>query len=91
MKAGSPDLSKMNPAMGGMPNGGTVGSQIGRGPRDRSIGMAVVVIKGPQKGYVGTIKDRNGNIVRVELLTGNKIIMIDQSKLHHRRYVLSYF
>ncbi|EMD36765.1 hypothetical protein CERSUDRAFT_137024 [Gelatoporia subvermispora B] len=81
MKLGSTDLSKMNPAlMGGA--GGMVGSgPMGRGPRDRLIGTSVRVIKGPSKGYVGTIKDTNGPIFRVELLTGNKVITIDKEKL----------
>ena len=48
----------MNPAMSG---GGMVGSgNVGRGPRDRLIGVAVTVIKGPHKGYIGIIKDTNG-------------------------------
>lgn len=37
-----------------------------------------MVVKGPHKGYVGTIKDTNGNIARVELQTGNKLVMIDK-------------
>ncbi|THH21383.1 hypothetical protein EW146_g130 [Bondarzewia mesenterica] len=75
------DLSKMNPAL----NGGMVGSgNIGRGPRDRLIGVTVTVVKGPFKGYVGTIKDTNGPIARVELNTGNKIITIDKDKVKRR-------
>lgn len=78
------DLSKMNPAMVA-PSGGMVGSgAMGRGPRDRDIGTTVMVVKGPHKGYVGTIKDTNGPIARVELRTGNKIIMIDKEKLYRR-------
>jgi len=58
----SADLSKMNPAMVA-PTGGMVGSgAMGRGPRDRNIGATVTVVKGPHKGYVGTIKDTNGQI-----------------------------
>ncbi|CAL1710127.1 unnamed protein product [Somion occarium] len=83
LKLGGTDLSKMNPLMNA-PAGGMVGSAMGRGPRDRDIGCSVVVVKGPQKGYVGTIKDTNGSIARVELLTGNKIISIDKSKLMRR-------
>ena len=87
-KASSPamDLSKMNPAMA-TPSGGMVGSAMGRGPRDRHIGETVMVIKGPNKGYVGTIKDTNGMIARVELRTGNKIISIDKEKLYRRKCV----
>jgi transcription elongation factor SPT5 len=73
LKAG--DLSKMNPSMMG---GGMVGSGlIGRGPQDRLIGTHVMVIKGPSKGVAGIVKDTNGNLARVELLTGNKVILID--------------
>ncbi|KAF9453366.1 transcription elongation factor Spt5 [Macrolepiota fuliginosa MF-IS2] len=78
------DLSKMNPALM-QPTGGMVGSgNMGRGPKDRHIGTTVVVVKGPHKGYVGTIKDTNGNIARVELRTANKLIMIDKEKLYRR-------
>ncbi|KAK7036689.1 transcription elongation factor spt5 [Paramarasmius palmivorus] len=78
------DLSKMNPALAA-PTGGMVGSgPMGRGPRDRLIGVHVTVIKGPHKGYVGTIKDTNGPIARVELHTGNKVISIEKAKLHRR-------
>ncbi|KAF8655012.1 hypothetical protein AX16_003283 [Volvariella volvacea WC 439] len=78
------DLSKMNPSLA-VPVGGMVGSGVmGRGPRDRHIGLTVVIIKGAQKGYVGTIKDTNGNMARVELRTGNKIISIEKDKLYKR-------
>ena len=71
----------MNPAIA-QPSGGMVGSgAMGRGPRDRHIGLTVMVVKGPHKGYAGTIKDTNGNIARVELRTGNKVISIDKEKL----------
>ncbi|KAI0826435.1 hypothetical protein BC629DRAFT_1434851 [Irpex lacteus] len=84
-KLGSTDLSKMNPALSGGAQGGMVGSgNIGRGPRDRLIGVIVMVVKGPRKGYVGTIKDTNGNIARVELISGNKVIQIEKEKLKRR-------
>jgi transcription elongation factor SPT5 len=74
----------MNPALAA-PTGGMVGSgPMGRGPRDRLIGTHVTVIKGPHKGYIGTIKDTNGPIARVELNTGNKVISIEKAKLHRR-------
>lgn len=77
------DLSKMNPSMMG---GGMVGSGIiGRGPRDRLIGTQVMVTKGPSKGVVGIIKDTNGSLARVELLTGNKVVSIDKSRLKRRK------
>ena len=84
-KPGSIDLSKMNPALSGGAQGGMVGSQAGRGPRDHLIGVHVTIIRGPHKGYVGTIKDSNGPIARVELLSGNKVITIDKSKLWRRK------
>lgn len=80
----------MNPALSGGA-GGMVGSgTMGRGPRDRLIGVSVMVIKGPNKGYVGTVKDTNGPHVRVELLTGNKVITIDKDRIRRRKCVHSY-
>ncbi|KAJ7782978.1 transcription elongation factor Spt5 [Mycena metata] len=80
----SMDLSKMNPALV-QPQGGMVGSgNMGRGPRDRLIGVTVTVVKGPYKGYVGAIKDTNGPIARVELHTGNKVVAVDKEKLKRR-------
>jgi transcription elongation factor SPT5 len=72
----------MNPTLGA-PTGGMVGSgNMGRGPRDRDIGLTVMVVKGTHKGYSGTIKDTNGQIARVELRSGNKVITIDKEKIH---------
>ncbi|KAF8580096.1 hypothetical protein K439DRAFT_335892 [Ramaria rubella] len=80
---GAPDLSKMNPPIGGAaPVGGFVGSgAMGRGPRDRLIGVNVVVVVGTFKGYIGIIKDTNGPQARVELNTENKVITIEKDKL----------
>jgi transcription elongation factor SPT5 len=90
VKTPGADLSKMNPALGA-PTGGMVGSgNMGRGPRDRLIGVTVVVVKGTQKGYVGAIKDTNGPIARVELHTGNKVITIEKEKLYRKKSVLSF-
>lgn len=75
----------MNPALSGGAQGGMVGSQAGRGPRDYLIGVQVKIIMGPHKGYAGTIKDSNGPIARVELLAGNKVITIDKTKLLRRK------
>jgi len=87
LKAVNTDLSKMNPTMMA-PTGGMVGSgAMTRGPKDRDIGLTVTVIKGTHKGYVGTIKDTNGQIARVELRTGNKVIMIEKEKIYERLYV----
>jgi transcription elongation factor SPT5 len=44
----------------------------------------VWVIKGAHKGYVGSIKDTNGPLARVELHTNNKVITIEKEKLHKR-------
>ncbi|KAJ6499455.1 transcription elongation factor SPT5 [Mycena sanguinolenta] len=83
-KAHGMDLSKMNPALVA-PTGGMVGSgNMGRGPRDRLIGVTVTIVKGPYKGYVGAIKDTNGPIARVELHTGNKVVPVDKEKLKRR-------
>ncbi|TCD60658.1 transcription elongation factor spt5 [Steccherinum ochraceum] len=81
LKLGSTDLSKMNPSAAG---GGMAGSGTGRGPRDRHIGMSVVIVKGPRKGYVGIIKDTNGTIARVELLTGQKVVSVDKKNLRRK-------
>ena len=76
------DLSKMNPASVG---GGMVGSgSMGRGPRDWLAGLAVTIVKGTYKGYVGTIKDTNGQIARVELATNQKVLTIEKSKINER-------
>lgn len=50
--------------------------------------MQVAVVKGEFKGYVGTVKDTNGNIARVELATNRKVISIDKSKLRRKKCVL---
>jgi transcription elongation factor SPT5 len=76
----------MNPALsGGAITGGMVGSGMGRGLRDRLVGVLVSVVKGPFKGYVGTVKDTNGPTARVELNTNNKIITIEKERLHRRK------
>ena len=80
------DLSKMNPASAGAPLiGGMVGSgAMGRGPRDRLVGMNVLIIKGPLKGYIGSIKDTNGATARVELSSNSKLVTVDTARLHER-------
>ncbi|KZS88010.1 transcription elongation factor Spt5 [Sistotremastrum niveocremeum HHB9708] len=83
-KAAGPDLSKLNPAVGGAAMGGTVGSSLFRGPRDRLVGIQVMIVQGNYKGYVGLIKDTNGPHARVELNTNNKVVTIDKSKLRRR-------
>ncbi|KAI6046265.1 hypothetical protein EDC04DRAFT_2887945 [Pisolithus marmoratus] len=79
------DLTKMNPNVaGGAAAGGMVGSAMTRGPRDRDIGATVAIVQGPQKGYIGIIRDTNGPYARVELHTGNKIVTIDKKKLYRK-------
>lgn len=86
IKTAGMDLTKMNPAMTAPGSGGLVGSGgLGRGPRDRLIGVTVTIVKGPNKGYVGIIKDTNGPIARVELHTGSKVITIEKEKLRRRK------
>ncbi|KIM27821.1 hypothetical protein M408DRAFT_159565, partial [Serendipita vermifera MAFF 305830] len=75
---GGMDLTKMNPAVAGGQGGAP---SMSRGPRDRLIGTNIKIIKGPQKGYAGVIKDVNGPHCRVELSTNNKIISIEKEKL----------
>ncbi|THH32845.1 hypothetical protein EUX98_g1361 [Antrodiella citrinella] len=83
LKLGATDLSKMNPSAAG---GSMAAPNMGRGPRDRHVGLTVVIIQGTTKGYVGTIKDTNGTLARVELLTGQKVISIDKSKLRKKKF-----
>lgn len=84
-RPGGPDLSKLNPALGTV-SGGMVGSgTMGKGPRDRLIGINIVVVKGPFKGYLGTIKDTNGAFARVELHTQNKVITVEKEKLRRKQ------
>lgn len=45
------------------------------------IGVICKIIKGPQKGYNGIIKDTNGNQLRIELQANNKVITIDRAKV----------
>jgi len=58
-----------------------------KGPKDRLINMQVAVVKGEFKGYLGTVKDTNGNTARVELATNRKVISIDKSKLRRKKWV----
>lgn len=88
MKPAAPDLSKQNPMINGALNqGGVVGSNVFRGPRDRVIGHQVTICKGVYKSYIGIIKDTNGPMVRVELASKSRIITIERDKLMHRMYV----
>ena len=83
------NLGVMNPALSGgagsQQQGGMVGSQAFRGPRDYLVGVNVIVAKGPQKGLVGIVKDTNGQMARVELQVGNRVITIDKQKLKRKK------
>jgi transcription elongation factor SPT5 len=57
-------------------------------PKDRMVNMQVVVVKGEFKGYMGTVKDTNGNTARVELATNRKVISIDKGKLRRKKCAL---
>lgn len=84
-RSAGPDLSKLNPAIA-VPIGGMVGSgMMGKGPRDRLLGVTVQVTQGQFKSYVGIIKDVNGQMARVELQTQNKVITIDKEKLKRKK------
>ncbi|KAH9063598.1 hypothetical protein EDB87DRAFT_1703638, partial [Lactarius vividus] len=69
------DLSGVNP---------TSSRGVGSGMGYRLIGVLVTVAKGPQKGYIGTIKDTNGPIACVQLNTNNEVITIEKERLSRR-------
>ncbi|KAG9011512.1 transcription elongation factor spt5, partial [Tulasnella sp. 427] len=80
-RSGGPDLTKLNPAMAG----GMVGSGMtSKGARDPLVGVQIVVVQGQFKGYLGRIKDTNGNFARVELHTQNKVITTEKAKLKRK-------
>ncbi|KAG8896259.1 transcription elongation factor spt5 [Tulasnella sp. 403] len=82
-RSAGPDLSKLNPAV--HRQGGMVGSgMMSKGGKDKLVGVLVMVVQGPWKGYMGTIKDTNDQACRVELQTRNKIIMIEKAKLRRK-------
>ncbi|OAV91011.1 hypothetical protein PTTG_04800 [Puccinia triticina 1-1 BBBD Race 1] len=78
------DLTKMNPEMANRPpvGGAMVAAGLGqRFKRDEDIGKLCYIIKGPNKGLQGIIKDINGLLARVELHTNNKTLTIEKTKL----------
>ncbi|KAH9468034.1 hypothetical protein Pst134EA_011655 [Puccinia striiformis f. sp. tritici] len=82
--SGPLDLTKMNPEMANRPpvGGPVVAAGIGqRFKRDEDIGKLCYIIKGPNKGLQGIIKDINGLLARVELHTNNKTLTIEKTKL----------
>lgn len=50
--------------------------------RDPIVGMLVTIMKGPQKGFQGIVKDVNGQATRIELSSNNKTVNIDRSRLY---------
>ncbi|TEB28540.1 hypothetical protein FA13DRAFT_1711825 [Coprinellus micaceus] len=69
LEAPAADLTQMDPALA-QPN-----------PAEAwRAHLIMTVVKGPKKGYVGRIKDTNGNIARVELLGANKVVSINKEK-----------
>ena len=85
---GGPDLTKMNPAL---QNGGMNGVNGMPPPntfrRDRAIGAAVSIRKGPYKGLQGVVKDSTDSEARVELHSKAKIITVSKDSLGVREYV----
>jgi len=84
-QSSGPDLTKMNPALGGQngamaPPPKTVG-------RDRLIGQLVHIRKGPYKGHKGLVKDTTASSARIELQSKNKIINIEKQDLAVVEYV----
>ena len=45
------------------------------------IQKAVVIIKGPYKGYLGICKEMNNNIARIELHTNAKIVNVSREDI----------
>jgi transcription elongation factor SPT5 len=53
----------------------------GPSPAGQMIGKSVTITGGPQKGYVGFVKQISDNLARVELHTNGKIISVSVDKL----------
>lgn len=63
-----PDLTKMNPQIGGVNNqNGMLAPPKPMGGRDRMIGKACSIKKGPYKGLLGIIKETTDTTATVEL------------------------
>jgi transcription elongation factor SPT5 len=82
----------MNPNMAGGPGAMLGAGIIGRGPRDRLIGVTVTVVLGTFKGLIGIIKEtfppkKEGTspLARVEISSKNKLITIEEDKLRRRK------
>lgn len=69
-------ISKPRPVPSFRPQGGPA-----TGPVGHMIGKSVTITGGPQKGYVGFVKQIADNIARVELHTNGKIISVAVDKL----------
>ncbi|KAJ2557238.1 transcription elongation factor spt5, partial [Coemansia sp. RSA 1933] len=73
---------------GGSQNGrGRGGGHVGvlRGRRDPLLNKPVIACRGPYKGYMGIVKDVQGDAVRVELQTNSRVVTIDKDKLNVRQ------
>ena len=84
------DVSKMNPNIAGiapvrqaLSDQNLMGApvRIGRAP---ITGMRVNIIKGPNKGKEGRVKDAHGEQVRVELSSNNKLVTVPKAQLRHQ-------
>ncbi|KAK5951721.1 transcription elongation factor spt5 [Knufia fluminis] len=74
-----PDLTKMNPALGG--NNGAMAPPPKTIGRDRLIGQLIHIRKGPYKGHKGLVKDTTASAARIELQSKNKVINIEKQDL----------
>ena len=72
-------ISKPRPVPAFRPQGSSVPG--GPSPTGHMLGKSVTITGGPQKGYVGFVKQIADNIARVELHTNGKIISVSVDKL----------
>lgn len=75
------DLTKMNPAMKQNGAGGSGMAPPQQKGRDRLIGKTVKIRQGPNKGFIGIVKDATADIAKVELHAKNKIITVQKDML----------
>lgn len=76
----------LNPALFGVVASNSADAALNdRGRRDGRIDRKVAVIKGPQKGQAGIIKDVTGLVARVELHTSSKVVAIPLANLKEQR------
>ena len=84
-----PDLTKMNPNLGGRNGASAMAAPPPRIGRDRLIGQMVHIRKGPYKMHKGIVKDTTAEGARVELQSKNKVINISKQDLSVVEYVFS--